>query len=180
MTVRLQIAPGKMYSHLTIIKELPKKNGRRCFLALCRCGKHIEPELHNLTGGRTTSCGCMRAITNIKSEKQRKASLTVEIGTVQGFLTVQSEYYENGERHFKCSCACGNNKSIRAATFINDGQLSCGCYGKIRMREEQQRRRLEKSYIGEPCINGHDGRRYIKNNVCVYCNNERAVRMKRR
>lgn len=60
------ISKGAKFNDLTIIEEVPKRNGIRHFLCLCSCGKESIVSLHNLKNGGTKSCGCLQVKHTIK------------------------------------------------------------------------------------------------------------------
>ena len=60
---KLVINPGDEYELLTIVKEVerhqqPNGKFRRMVLCRCKCGTETVTQLHSLTSGHTTSCGC--------------------------------------------------------------------------------------------------------------------------
>lgn len=55
------INKGQVFGHLTIIKEIERKNKKRRFEVKCDCGKIKSVSLGNLLNGSTISCGCIKA-----------------------------------------------------------------------------------------------------------------------
>lgn len=51
---------GTVFNRLTVIKDAPKKNGRRRLICRCACGNTKEYDASNVTGGSSRSCGCLR------------------------------------------------------------------------------------------------------------------------
>lgn len=51
---------GKSFNRLTVIDDLPRKNGRRRILCECACGNRKEFWAENVTSGKSLSCGCLR------------------------------------------------------------------------------------------------------------------------
>lgn len=60
MPAPLKINKGDQYGRLTIIKEVNKRNNKRCFLCKCDCGNEREIRLTNIRSGTTLSCGCLQ------------------------------------------------------------------------------------------------------------------------
>lgn len=48
------------YGRLTIINEIDRRNGNRCVLCRCECGKEKAVLLKNLRQGNVKSCGCLK------------------------------------------------------------------------------------------------------------------------
>lgn len=51
---------GKTFNYLTVLKDLPNKNGKRYVLCKCICGKEIGVYKSTLTQGLKKSCGCRK------------------------------------------------------------------------------------------------------------------------
>ncbi len=51
---------GSRSNRLILESELPKRGGRRYFLARCDCGGTAEVALNNFRSGAVRSCGCLR------------------------------------------------------------------------------------------------------------------------
>ena len=61
MASRLDIEIGQRFGHLTIIKEVCRKQKyRRRFLVKCDCGTIKEVNLQAMLSGGTRSCGCQK------------------------------------------------------------------------------------------------------------------------
>lgn len=59
MTRRLDIENGTIFGRLTVLCEVPKKNGDRMFKCQCSCGNVKVIALRCLRSGQTQSCGCL-------------------------------------------------------------------------------------------------------------------------
>lgn len=57
------IAPGTVFSELTVLKKLDKKDsgGCYCYLCQCSCGMQVKVSSSALRSGKTTSCGHIRS-----------------------------------------------------------------------------------------------------------------------
>lgn len=51
---------GKTFNYLTVLEDLPNKNGKRYVLCKCICGKEIGVYKSTLTQGLKKSCGCRK------------------------------------------------------------------------------------------------------------------------
>jgi hypothetical protein len=60
MVARTPIAIGSKYDRLTILSELPSRNGRRFVFCRCDCGTEKAVNLQSLLYGLILSCGCKR------------------------------------------------------------------------------------------------------------------------
>lgn len=69
----------------------------------------------------------------------------IEIGDVYGRLTIlelDSDKTNNNRRkrkYYKCSCICGNEKSICGESLKDGTTLSCGCYQKERTSKSNRK-----------------------------------------
>lgn len=116
---------GERYGKLEVISvervdRYVQPNGRRQNIKYlrcsCDCGNETVVRQSQLTGNRTTSCGCARTEEN----KSRAADIS---GQKFNRLTAISR--DNGK--WKCVCDCGNTVYTSVANLRNNNTKSCGC-----------------------------------------------------
>jgi hypothetical protein len=56
LRARKPLAEGQRYGRLTVIRE----DGYPAYLCRCDCGNLVRVVAHNLRGGNTKSCGCLK------------------------------------------------------------------------------------------------------------------------
>ena len=56
----LLIAPGQRFGHLTVLREVALRRGRRRVECECECGTILTTDAYKLASGHTGSCGCVR------------------------------------------------------------------------------------------------------------------------
>lgn len=126
---------GNRYGKLVVIKYLGSKNGQSKWLCHCDCGNNVERLGVSLKNG-ASSCGCEK-----KTELlgKRFGKLTV-IGYDDSSTTVYSKWI--------CKCDCGNIKSIRRQSLVENKTVSCGCKNKIDLVGKKFGRLTVKERIG--------------------------------
>lgn len=60
MSKKIDVKTGDRYGRLTIVRELPSRNGYRYVECLCDCGNYANTKLTFLRIGQSKSCGCLR------------------------------------------------------------------------------------------------------------------------
>ncbi len=97
MTIRrFFIAPGTVFSRLTVIREGPRKNYRSKWLCQCECGQQKLIDGINLKKGLSRSCGCLRTMTT--ANRTHGQSKTVEYKTWSG---MKKRCYNPRSKSFK-------------------------------------------------------------------------------
>ena len=100
---KLDIRIGDKFNQLTVLKELPRKvlpsgQTNRTFLCVCDCGKQKEVRLVHLSRGRIKSCGCLKRVSNTKSETYiRKIWRAIKYRTQPNYCE-RHLYYDKGIR----------------------------------------------------------------------------------
>ena len=61
---------GQVFGHWRILHDVEPQHTKRCVAAQCSCGTIRTSYLHNLTSGRSTSCGCQQKVKCSKFMKQ--------------------------------------------------------------------------------------------------------------
>jgi len=56
---------GQTFGRLTVVEQLPSRNGKIYWVCKCNCGKDIEVLGDKLKQGHTKSCGCLKAERNM-------------------------------------------------------------------------------------------------------------------
>ena len=56
----LHIESGQTFGHLTVLREVALRRGRRRVECVCECGITITTDAYKLVSGHTGSCGCVR------------------------------------------------------------------------------------------------------------------------
>lgn len=115
---------GKQFGQWTVLSKAPPAddmvNSRR-WLCRCSCGRTKIVYEQFLLNGRSTSCGCSRAV-----------DLT---GRRLGALTVlqivpkdeRGDGYKRNIVFWKCKCDCGAELNISAQSILRENRRSCGC-----------------------------------------------------
>ena len=117
---------GQIFGKLTVIEPATEK-GPRYWKCRCECGNEKVVLDSNLKRGLTRSCGCLH------KSMVTKALLKDLSGMKFGDLTVLSrgtDYVSpTGYRstRWRCKCACGQEKEIRADVLKSGTATSCGC-----------------------------------------------------
>lgn len=105
---------GQRFGKLVVVAET-RKNGRRAWSCQCDCGGERIAETHDLTHGKTTSCGCGR---NLDIAGQKYGRLTAikptDKRTSSGII-------------WECLCDCGNVHYTTPHAMRAGNVLSCGC-----------------------------------------------------
>lgn len=112
---------GKKFGKLT---ALFLNNAGGYFICRCDCGKEIQVAKYNLINGNTTSCGCQRAETLRKHQKEKYEK---EIGHKINHLTIDGCFYKNNSFWYNCTCDCGKKCTCLATKVITGYLQSCGC-----------------------------------------------------
>lgn len=113
---------GKVYGRLTVLSLDHVTNGKTFWKCQCSCGNIKVVSGHELTQGKTKSCGCYR------KEKLHKDKVFDMIGKQYGDLTVISfDRSENNRRYWKCKCKCGNETVVDGYKLRSGHTKSCGC-----------------------------------------------------
>lgn len=114
------IAPGTKCGMLTVLHELPRRDGVRYFKTRCDCGGIKEIRIQHLKSRGRRSCGCL-------TEARRRK---VEIGERFGRLTVIREAApRGGRRYFEVICDCPRQKTkiVELSKLTTGRTISCGC-----------------------------------------------------
>ena len=108
---------GKIFGEWTVLKRSDNNKGKTPkWLCECSCGEKRNVNGSNLRDGISMSCGCLN-----------KNNLT---GKKFGMVSVLYEDLQSKNRKiYICRCDCGNVKSIRRDTLLNN-IISCGCKTK--------------------------------------------------
>lgn len=113
----IDVPPGTVFSHLTVIAEVPRVNSKRMMLCRCECGETKTAAVSALRSGDTKSCGCsLRGV-------------PAPPGTIFGRLTVIGEAPRIGKRGLRamlCRCECGIVKAVGLNDLRKGGTTSCG------------------------------------------------------
>ena len=118
---------GKQFGRLTVLRFDPASRGTRRarWSCLCECGSEKSYAADQLQKGEADNCGCLT------SEKLRIATASRGYdleGETSGLLTyIKEAGFRNGARMITCSCACGNEHTLMASSFITGSTKSCGC-----------------------------------------------------
>ena len=129
---------GQEFDRLTVISRAQNaKDGRARWVCQCNCGQQTIVSGSQLRNGSVKSCGCLqkdkaRQIMKTKIQKLgAKARLQDLAGKQFGYLTVLERdlSYKQNRPYWKCSCRCGNTKTVFGQLLINGSVQSCGCLG---------------------------------------------------
>ena len=120
---------GKVFGHLTVIKQVPGSDARRYSIWLCQCdcGVKSVKSGFRLRGGKTRSCGHLARKGHSPTARiPKKHNL---VGKKFGKLTVISISPGNNSalsRLWLCKCSCGR-ECVKATRNLRCGTKSCGC-----------------------------------------------------
>lgn len=142
------VFPGAVFGRLTVVERLPREKGKHRYhyrvLCRCECGGESRPEISNLTGGLTTSCGCRKREVGAENSRGRmvpgQGYASILPGAVFGRLTVIRRLDGTG-RHPKalCRCECGKKTKPGIDALISGNTKSCGCLAKEVTTERNKR-----------------------------------------
>lgn len=146
---RTQDLMGKCFGRLTVIKfvgykPVGKKQVEHAFwLCQCRCENYRTIIGNSLTGGNSTSCGCLQKDRASQSSRAKTIDLTGQrfgrlvVLTFAGYIASETR---GASAYWKCICDCGINKTIRADQLIGkQSQKSCGCMSKVKLKHGHSR-----------------------------------------
>lgn len=124
---------GLKFGKLTVIKYMGlDKFMKAQWYCECECGGSIITNTSRLTGGRTTSCGCLKG-------NRGQQIVKIHEGDKYGKLTVirQTKSDKFGNAKWLCECECGNQIEVIAHNLRKGIVKSCGCLNRI--TEEERR-----------------------------------------
>ncbi|MCD8225270.1 MAG: hypothetical protein LUC99_10585 [Clostridiales bacterium] len=138
------LLPGQKIGKLTLIEELPKKNGRRYWQCVCDCGNECVVQANHLKSGHTKSCGCYRR----EISRKKKLDLTGQRFGRLLVLGCLSEKKEKGTL-WECRCDCGNICICQTDGLRRGATRSCGCF-----REEKRRENMKTAihFVDGTCV----------------------------
>lgn len=121
---------GTSFGQLTVLNTLKDHKGAIMCECQCECGKKTRAYWHNLTSGRTKSCGC-------KEEENRRKFRDIT-GQKFGKLTALSptEDRKNGSVVWKCQCDCGDIFYQTGRNLVRGFSKHCGCEKRSIMHPE--------------------------------------------
>ena len=108
---------GQRFHRLTVIGRTD--DGKK-WLCKCDCGKETTVATHQLTTGKTKSCGCWGR------DMARKRMIDLS-GQRFGHLVAEYPVFKNGKTFFHCRCDCGVEKDVWSRALISGTSKSCGC-----------------------------------------------------
>jgi hypothetical protein len=134
-TLRKPDMRGEVFGMLTIIEELPERNGSPMYKCRCECGAETSVQYVHLSNGHTRSCGCMRNV--------YRPWLKICKGDKYGMLTVIEERQRiNKERQALCRCDCGIVRQYNFYNLRSGHTRSCGCITAIEKTGFEGRQRV--------------------------------------
>ena len=119
---------GQRFGRL-LVKGRVEGNGRPTWQCHCDCGKQCIVVGEDLRGGKTRSCGCLRA-----EGCRRSSDLTGAMFGLWGVIE-RAGSSSSGEALWLCLCTgCGIERRVRSSQLMWGRSLSCGCNrgGKLR------------------------------------------------
>lgn len=123
---------GQKFGRLTVLHRdttKPKGHGKPVYwVCQCECGNIKSIYAHNLTMGKTQSCGCLR------KEQLSKLRFDDISGKQFGFLIplhITGDKDQYGGYIWHCRCTnCGGFKDVPAILLKQGRTKSCGCIGQ--------------------------------------------------
>ena len=153
---------GRRFGMLTVLALAPSRDGRAMYRCRCDCGGEAVVSGRNLRGGKTKSCGCLRAqngkIRDLRG--QRFSHLTA--------LEPTEKRNGSGSVIWKCRCDCGRLAYVSENELLHTGQKSCGCEKQRAQREVSQQLHhvdgtvLERLYPGRARVDSTSGVRGVQ------------------
>lgn len=132
---------GKRFGRLVVIKDSGERRkfknrsgGSIIWECLCDCGNTTLVRSDVLVSGGTKSCGC------INTERENLTDKHFGRLTVLGLSKEKSNDVED---FWECLCECGNVVNIRTRVLKAGQAISCGCYGKEKMKKYQDENHME-------------------------------------
>jgi hypothetical protein len=119
---------GQHFGRL-VVKCRAEGKGRPAWQCHCDCGKQCIVVGEDLRGGKTRSCGCLRA------EASRKCNDLTEATFGLWGVIERAGASSSGEVLWLCVCnGCGIERRVRSSQLTWGRSLSCGCNrgGKLR------------------------------------------------
>jgi hypothetical protein len=112
---------GQRFSYLIVLRRSGQNKKREAIWeCLCDCGNLTYQLKHQLTQGRSTSCGCYKKKRLFKDlTNQKFGKLTA--------LELIGKQSKEGCHIWKCICDCGNIKEIPSTSLTSLNTKSCGC-----------------------------------------------------
>ena len=121
---------GRVFGYLTVIRRMPNKKGRTCWLCRCECGREKEVFARDLKAGKVKSCGCL-----MHKREYKRTDLT---GQRFGRLMAKEPTERrdrNGSIYWRCICDCGNEAEVTESALVGGNCLSCGCLKRENQKE---------------------------------------------
>lgn len=112
---------GQRFERLFVTSRAENdNNGRAMWSCICDCGNVVTVKSTNLVGGRTRSCGCIRAndLTGKRFGRLFVLKRTENRRTAGGRSQIQ----------YQCKCDCGNVIIVIGEALRSGNTKSCGCY----------------------------------------------------
>ena len=153
---------GQRFGRLVVVeKSLIQPDSWIC---KCDCGNSTIVTKHNLTSGKTKSCGCLA----IQSRYDKVEDLT---GQVFGRLTVVKRVENAGKNlRYLCKCDCGNETICYASNLKRGLTESCGCLRKEKLSQLyfQDLTGLSFGRLTVESLNSYDNKnnKYFWNCIC--------------
>lgn len=116
---------GKVYGHLTVLRQVKGNSRYLTWECRCDCGNLICVDSRHLQSGATRDCGCMKSQKKNARTGRKAEDLT---GKVFGRLTVlERTENRNSLVTWKCRCSCGEITTASSHDLKTGLKKSCGC-----------------------------------------------------
>lgn len=137
---------GQKFGKLTVIEEMPSKNGYSMWKCKCECGNIVIIRGSHLTSENTKSCGCTSTNKLIEYNHTRMKDLTNQ---KFGELIALYPNGSNDRRRiiWHCKCSCGKECNLSSDDLISGNTKSCGCKRNSSFGEEKIKNFLEQNKI---------------------------------
>lgn len=126
---------GQKFGKLLALKFVRlNRHKKAAWLCRCDCGNRVEVLTNALKTGNTNSCGCIKK--NQTAEFNRNTKTKNLVGKKFGLWLVIDRDSSPHARPFwwcKCSCGCGQKKSIEGGSLTRGLSTSCGVIQKYRV-----------------------------------------------
>lgn len=140
--IRLEDFIDKKSGRLTVLGAGGAlKNGVEIWRCRCDCGNELEVIKYQIASGSKESCGCLHRERCAEASRKRVASLNIPQdikGMVFGRLTVvELDNVTLGVSYWRCSCVCGNVKTVSKHSLLKGHTQSCGCLKRERISQRK-------------------------------------------
>lgn len=138
-----KVRPGQHYNSLTVLEETNQRSGSHIvWKCRCDCGNIAYVAGADLKSGKTKSCGCAGAHTNLMDISGQRFGRLVALEP--------TEKRSGSNVIWLCRCDCGKIAEVSAINLRNGNTRSCGCLAAEAQGEtaKEMLKKLEPYFVG--------------------------------